>query len=168
MGAAPRAAPVATTIEGDDAVGRTSQITGEATVTRAGSSVTIETASFTVAVNTLKSDKSMRDEKIHSIGLESDRYPSATFTLSRPVTLAASAVEGHVAHTPVTGTFEIHGVSRSETIPVEFSLVGSTLSAVGALSFPWGTFGMSAPSIDGFVNVTEKATMEFDLRLQPS
>jgi len=148
-----------------DAVGRTSSITGAATLSESKATITITAASFEVAVNTLKSDRSMRDEKIHEIGLESDRYPTATFVLSSPVTLAKSAVTGRVARVPVTGVFTIHGVARRETLPVEFSLAGATLETAGSLTFPWGEFGMTAPSIGGFVNVTEHATMEFDLRL---
>jgi polyisoprenoid-binding protein YceI len=149
-----------------DAVGRTSRITGSATFTQSKGVVTITAASFDVAVDTLKSDRSMRDEKIHEIGLESSRYPTATFALSKPVVVPAGALAGRVAPVSVTGAFEIHGVSRQETLPVEMSLSGSTFQAVGSLTFPWDQFGMTAPSIGGFVNVTEKATMEFDLRLQ--
>ncbi len=149
-----------------DAVGRTSQITGAATLTSSDGRVTITAASFSVAVSTLKSDRSMRDEKIHEIGLESSRYPTATFVLSKPVTLPASASTGKVVRTSVSGVFNIHGTSKLETLPVEFSLSGSTLQAAGALTFPWSEFGMTAPSVGGFVTVTGKATMEFDLRLQ--
>jgi polyisoprenoid-binding protein YceI len=149
-----------------DAVGRTSQIAGSATFNESKGTVTITAASFDVAVGTLKSDRSMRDEKIHEIGLESSRYPTATFALSKPAIVPASALAGKVAPVSVTGTFEIHGVSKRETLPVEMSLSGSTFEAVGSLTFPWGEFGMTAPSIGGFVNVTEKATMEFDLHLQ--
>jgi polyisoprenoid-binding protein YceI len=149
-----------------DAVGRTSSVNGAATLAESKGTITITAASFEVAVNTLKSDRSMRDEKIHEIGLESDRYPTATFVLSTPVTFTTGAVTGHVARVPVTGVFDIHGTSKRETLPVEFSVVGSTIEAAGSLTFPWGEFGMSAPSVGGFVNVTEHATMEFDLRLQ--
>jgi polyisoprenoid-binding protein YceI len=149
-----------------DAVGRTAQITGSATFTESASKVTIQAASFDVAVSTLKSDRSMRDEKIHQIGLESSRYPTATFKLSKPVTLSPSAIKGKVARVSITGTFTIHGTTKTETIPVELSLSGSTFEAVGSLTFPWGEFGMTAPSVGGFVNVTGKATMEFDLHLQ--
>jgi polyisoprenoid-binding protein YceI len=148
-----------------DAVGRTSQITGSATLTKAASGVTIKAASFSVAVNTLKSDKSMRDEKIHQIGLESDRYPTATFALSSPITLPASALKGNVVHVSATGVFNINGVSKRETFPLEMTVSGATLAAAGSLTFPWSEFGMTAPSLGGFVNVTGKATMEFDLRL---
>jgi polyisoprenoid-binding protein YceI len=149
-----------------DAVGRTSQISGGATFSESNSTVTIAAASFDVSVDTLKSDRSMRDEKLHEIGLESNRYPTATFALSTPVTISASALKGSVAHVSVTGTFVIHGTSKKETIPVEMSLSGSMFEAAGSLTFPWSAFGMTAPSIGGFVNVTEKATMEFDLRMQ--
>ncbi len=149
-----------------DAVGRTSSITGAAALTESKGTITITAASFDVAVNTLKSDRSMRDEKIHEIGLDSNRYPMATFVLSTPVTLTNNAVAGRVARVSVTGVFTIHGSSKRETLPVEFSLTGSTLETAGSLTFPWSEFGMTAPSVGGFVNVTDKATMEFDLRLQ--
>jgi polyisoprenoid-binding protein YceI len=149
-----------------DAVGRTSQITGAATFAESKGMITITAASFDVAVNTLKSDRSMRDEKIHEIGLESSRYPTATFALSTPLVVTSTALKGNVTHVSVTGTFNIHGTSRKETVPVEISLSGSTFDAVGSLTFPWSEFGMTAPSLGGFVNVTEHATMEFDLRLQ--
>jgi polyisoprenoid-binding protein YceI len=149
-----------------DAVGRTSQLTGAASFSQSAGNVTIKTATFDVAVNTLKSDRSMRDEKIHEIGLESNLYPTATFSLTSPVVVSAGALKGKVAHVSVTGIFNIHGTAKKETLPVEIGLSGSTFEAVGSLTFPWSEFGMSAPSIGGFVNVTEKATMEFDLHLQ--
>lgn len=149
-----------------DAVGRTSSLTGTATIAQSHGSATITEASFKVAVSTLKSDRSMRDEKIHTIGLESDRYPTATFTLSAPLTLPATALSGNVAHLSATGALDIHGTSRRVTVPLELRLAGSTLQAAGSLSFPWSQFNMTAPSIGGFVTVTDKATLEFDLRLQ--
>ncbi len=149
-----------------DAVGRTSQMSGRATFTESHGTVTITAAAFTVAVNTLKSDRSMRDEKIHEIGLESDRYPNATFKLSSPLTLPARAVDGTIVHVRVTGVFNIHGTAKTETVPLEMRFSSSGVQAVGALTFPWSEFNMTAPSVGGFVNVTEKATMEFDLHLQ--
>ena len=148
-----------------DAVGRTSDITGAATVAESKDIVTISKASFVVAVNTLKSNESMRDQHIQTIGIQSATYPKATFVLSRPVTLPASALDGQSIHTSVTGVFNIHGTSRSETVPLQMRLSDSKIQAVGSLTFPWGLFNMSAPSVGGFVNVSSKATMEFELAL---
>ena len=152
----------------DDAVGRTSNITGEASVTKQGQIVTVTAAAFKVAVNTLKSDQAMRDQHIRTIGLQSDVYPTATFKLTKPVVLPASAVNGSIARVAVTGVFNIHGTARTETLPVELRVSSSSLEAVGSLTFPWGAFNMTAPSVGGFVSVESKATMEFDLRLKPA
>jgi polyisoprenoid-binding protein YceI len=148
-----------------DAVGRTSQITGSATFTESAGAISVTAASFDVDVLTLKSDRSMRDEKIKEIGLESSRYPTATFTLSKAISVPSSILKGTIVRVPTTGTFTIHGVSKQETLDVEMSASGSTVQAVGSITFPWSEFGMTAPSVGGFVNVTEHATMEFDLRL---
>src|SRR4029077_11101199 len=45
-----------------DAVGRTSSITGSATVTGSGDALTVSAASFSVDVSSLSSDRSMRDQ----------------------------------------------------------------------------------------------------------
>ena len=150
----------------NDAVGRTSQITGGATLKRSGGKVTVTAASFRIDVSTLTSDRAQRDARIHSIGLESDQYPTATFKLSQPITLPAGATDGKVTKIPATGAFTIHGTTKTETVPLQLSLTTTALQAVGSLTFPWNEFGMTAPSVGGFVNVTDKATMEFDLRLK--
>lgn len=150
----------------NDAVGRTSQITGGATLAKSGDRVTVTAAAFKIAVNTLTSDRAQRDQRIHSIGLESDQYPTATFKLTKAITLPTGATSGKVINIPATGAFTIHGTTKTETVPLQLSLTSTALQAVGSLTFPWAEFGMTAPSVGGFVNVTAKATMEFDLRLK--
>lgn len=151
-----------------DAVGRTSAITGGATLTGPNSALKVSKASFSVDVRTLKSDRSLRDEKLHSVGIESDTYPTAGFVLSSPIALPSAAVAGAAFHVSARGALTIHGVTKSETIPLAMRLSSDQLEAVGSITFPWSEFGMTAPSIGGFVNVTEHATMEFDLRLARS
>jgi polyisoprenoid-binding protein YceI len=149
-----------------DAVGRTSAITGTATFTQSGQVVTVRAASFKVDVSQLKSNEAMRDQHIRTIGIQSATYPTATFVQSTPLTLPTSAVNGDVVHTSVTGVFNLRGTSRRETVPLEMRLSNSEIDAVGSLTFPWSEFNMTAPSVGGFVSVTNHATMEFDLRLK--
>jgi len=149
-----------------DAVGRTSAITGTAMLAEAKHVVTITAASFKVDVSELKSDEAMRDQHIRTIGLQSATYPTATFVLSSPLRLPASAVGGDVINASVTGVFNIHGTSRRETVRLEMRLSSAEVQAVGSLTFPWSEFNMTAPSVGGFVSVSNRATMEFDLRLK--
>jgi polyisoprenoid-binding protein YceI len=151
-----------------DAVGRTSSITGAATLKGPNDALEVSTASFAVDLRTLKSDRGLRDEKLHSVGIESDTYPTATFVLRRPIDLPRTSPAGSAFHASATGALSLHGVTRRETIPLSMRLSGAQLEAVGSITFPWSDFEMTAPSIAGFVNVTARATMEFDLRLARS
>lgn len=148
-----------------DAVGRTSQITGGATIADQSGTATITAGSFTIAVNTLKSDQTMRDQHIQTIGLQSSTYPISTFVLSKPIALDASALSGQIVQSSATGVWKLHGTSRTVTIPLQLRISGTTMQAVGSIAFPWSFFNMTAPSVGGFVNVSDKATMEFDLKL---
>ena len=146
-----------------DAVGRTSAITGTLTLTQAASGYTVAASGFTVDVSKLTSDQSRRDQRIHSQGLESDRYPTATFKLTSPIALSADATSGQTIHVSATGDLTIHGVTKSVTIPIDARLTGSKIELVGSITFPLSQFGMTAPSIGGFVTVQNNATMEFQL-----
>ena len=149
-----------------DAVGRTSQITGTATITGSGTALTLSAASFSVDVQSLTSDQSMRDSHLQTLGLMSAQFPHATFVLSAPVTLPATATSGAEVQVPLQGALTIHGTTKTVTIHVQARLSGSEIEVVGSISFPWGEFNMQAPNIGGFVTVNSAATMEFDLFLK--
>jgi polyisoprenoid-binding protein YceI len=149
-----------------DAVGRTSSITGNMSLAQTATGYTVSAANFTVDVSTLTSDRTMRDQRIHSIGLQSDRYPTATFKLTSPITLPATASNGQVVQESAIGDLTIHGSTQSVTIPLQAKLSDSQIEVAGSISFPFSQFGMTPPSIGGFVSVQNNATMEFQLFFQ--
>jgi polyisoprenoid-binding protein YceI len=126
----------------------------------------LEAASFTVDVTTLTSDQTMRDQHLHTLGLESDTYRKATFVLSTPTALPGNVATGAAVPVTVTGAMTIHGTTKTVAIPMKARLSATTIEVVGSLTFPFEEFGMTAPSIGGFVTVQDNATMEFDLHLQ--
>lgn len=148
-----------------DAVGRTSAITGTFTLAQSAGGYSVTAATFTVDVTTLTSDQARRDQRIHSQGLESDRYPTSTFQLSTPIALPATAAAGQTIKVSASGVLTIHGVSKTVTIPIDARLSGSQIELVGSITFPFSDFGMTPPSIGGFVSVQPNATMEFQLNL---
>jgi polyisoprenoid-binding protein YceI len=149
----------------DDAVGRTSQITGGASLSDSAGTVSVTAASFVINVYSLKSNEAMRDEHIHTIGIQSAIYPKASFRLTSPLALPAAALRGGVVDVKAMGDLNMHGTTRLVSIPVELRLSPTEIRAVGSLTFPWGLFRMTAPSVGGFVSVENDATMEFDLVL---
>ena len=148
-----------------DAVGRTSAVTGTLTLAQAASGYSVTVANFSVDVSKLTSDQSRRDQRIHSQGLQSDRYPTATFKLTSPIALTTAAAGGQTVRVSATGDLTIHGVTRSVTIPIDARLNGARIELVGSITFPFSDFGMTPPSIGGFVSVQPSATMEFQLVL---
>jgi polyisoprenoid-binding protein YceI len=148
-----------------DAVGRTSDVTGQATLAAAGDSVRVDAASFTADVTTLKSDNDRRDARIRQMGIESDSYPTAAFTLTAPVDVPAEALTGATAQVSLTGDLTIHGMTKPVSIPAEARLADGVVEIVGSLTFPFADFGMTPPSVGDFVKVEPDATLEFLLRL---
>jgi polyisoprenoid-binding protein YceI len=148
-----------------DAVGRTSAISGDAVFSESAGVVTATSASIDTNVYDLKSNEQLRDEHIHTIGIQSATYPEATFVLTKPLVLPKSALDGAIVDTAVTGKLTMHGTTKLVTIPSQIRLSNSEIQVVGSLTFPWGLFNMTAPSVGGFVSVTAHATMEFDLVL---
>lgn len=149
-----------------DAVGRTSHIAGTATITGSGGALAVSAAHFVVQVNTLTSDQQMRDDHIHTIGLESDTYPTATFVLDAPVTLPATVTSGATVSVAASGMLTIHGSTQAVTIPLKADLSGAQIEVSGSITFPFEKFGMQVPNVLGFVSVVDSATMEFDILLQ--
>jgi polyisoprenoid-binding protein YceI len=143
-----------------DAVGRTPDVTGTVTIEDA----TVTAADFEVDVTTLTSDEDRRDNRIRTSGLESDRFPTATFTLTAPIDIGDA--DAATATVDAVGNLTIHGVTRSVTIPIEAARNGALLELVGSITFPFSDFDMTAPSVGGFVTVEDDATLEFKILLE--
>lgn len=148
-----------------DAVGRTSAVSGSATIEPDGTGLRVSAAVFEVDLTKLQSDDGRRDNRIRSMGVESDRFPTATFTLTAPVSVGADAVTGTTVDVSLTGDLTIHGVTKSVTIGGQARLNDDRIEIVAALMFPFSDFGMTPPSIAGFVQVQEDATLEVFLSL---
>jgi polyisoprenoid-binding protein YceI len=99
----------------------------------------------------------MRDE-----GLQTDQFPTATFTLTKPVEIPAAALAGTASDVTLTGDLTLHGVTRSVEIPAQAQLVDGTIQVAGSLGFPLSDYSITAPNIGGFiVSIADTGTLEF-------
>ena len=146
-----------------DAVGRTGAITGQVTINDAGGSYSAKNATFTVDVSQLKSGEDRRDNKIRSIGLETDKYPQATFAAAGPIAIPPDAADGKTVTVQAEGDLNLHGVTRKVSIPLEVRRNGPQIEIAGTYQFSWSDFGMTAPSVPPFVSVTGNPTLELKL-----
>jgi polyisoprenoid-binding protein YceI len=148
-----------------DAVGRTSAVTGTATLEAAGGTVKVTAATFEADLTQLTSDEGRRDNRIRTIGLQSSQFPTATFTLTTPIEVPPAALTGTAVDVSISGDLTIHGVTKSVTITGQAQLNGDRIELAASLTFPFSDFGMTPPNIAGFVSVQDKATLEVLLSL---
>ena len=148
-----------------DAVGRTNAITGQVTITEEGGAYRARNANFTVDVSQLKSNEARRDNRIRTIGLETDKYPQAAFVAAGPIDIPRDAVDGKVVTVQADGDMTLHGVTKKVSIPLEVQRKGDQVRIVGSYDFTWSDFGMTAPSVPPFVSVTGNPKLEFDVTL---
>jgi polyisoprenoid-binding protein YceI len=148
-----------------DAVGRTSAITGQVTISEEAGSYRAKNANFNVDVSKLKSNEDKRDNRIRTTGLETDRYPQATFAVTKPIDIPGDAVDGKVVNVQADGDMTMHGVTRKVSIPLQVQRSGDQIRIVGNYDFTWDEFGMTAPSVQPFVSVTGNPKLEFDVML---
>jgi polyisoprenoid-binding protein YceI len=148
-----------------DAVGRTSAVTGSATLEASGDALAVTAASFEADLGQLESDEGRRDNRIRTMGLESDQFPTGSFVLTETIDVPADALTGSTVDVTLSGDLTIHGVTRSVSIPAQARLNGDRIEVVGALTFPFSDFGMTPPDVAGFVQVEDDATLELLLSL---
>ena len=148
-----------------DAVGRTSSITGSATVASSGGTLSLTAAEFSVDMTSLASDRRMRDNRLRSDGIETDAFPTSTFRLTQPVAIPAAATRGAQVSITLHGDLTLHGVTKTVDIAATEQLNGSLIQVLGSYDFPFSDFGINAPNIGGFVSVEDHGTLEFLVNL---
>jgi polyisoprenoid-binding protein YceI len=148
-----------------DAVGRTTVVTGQATIEDRSGAYRATNANFTVDLSQLKSDRAQRDNRIRSMGLETGKYPQATFAAAGPIGIPADAVNGKAVTVQADGDLTLHGVTKKVSIPLQVQRDGAQIKIVGSYQFHWSDFNMSAPSVQPFVSVTGDPLLEFELHL---
>ena len=124
---------------------------------------TVEAVRATVDMTQLTSDKAMRDARMHTIGLETDRFPSATFALTSPISFASAPDAGTVVTTTATGDLTLHGVTRSVTLDIQAKWTADGITVVGSVPIVMADFAITPPNVGGFVSVEDHGTMEFQL-----
>jgi polyisoprenoid-binding protein YceI len=147
-----------------DAVGRTTDVTGSITVEADGDATSLTAATIEVDTTTIASDEDRRDNRLRSEGLQTDQFPTATFTLTQPVEVPATAIAGTASDVTLVGDLTLHGVTKSVEIPAQAQLVNGTVSVAGSVSFPLADFDITAPNVGGFIiSIADTGALEFSV-----
>jgi polyisoprenoid-binding protein YceI len=146
-----------------DAVGRTTAIDGDLTI----KGLQITAVDVTADLSQLTSDKSMRDERLRTMGLETDAFPQAEFVLESPIGFASQPSEGETVSAAAEGTLTLHGVTTAICVPVQASWTNGSIQVLGSVGITFADYQIDPPS-SGFVSVQDHGTMEFQLTFVPT
>ena len=149
-----------------DAVGRTDQVRGDLLVAGQPGSYTVSDINIEVDMTSLTSDSERRDNALRDRGLETDRFPTATFVSPGLRNLPADVRPGQTIDLMLDGDLTIHGVTRHVSIPVEARLDSRTIEVVGSLTIPMADFEIQPPNVANIVTVEPTGTLEFRLLLE--
>jgi polyisoprenoid-binding protein YceI len=141
------------------AVGRSPAVAGTLSVD--GSNVSA--ANIDVDVTKLKSDQVQRDNQVKSQGLQTDTFPTATFVLTKPVTLPSPPALGTPVSLQAMGNLTMHGVTRPATFNLMARWNGDTIDVAGSTPIVLADYGMKPPAVGNFVNVDDHGTVELQL-----
>jgi polyisoprenoid-binding protein YceI len=137
------------------AVGRTGAVAGGVTV----DGRRIVRADLRADMRQVRSDEARRDNTLRHRAIETDRYPTARFTLTAPVAISARAQRA-------PGTLTLHGRRAPIAVTVRGQrLAGGRLELVGSAPIRFASFAIEPPSIAGFVTVRDRGLLEFRLVL---
>ncbi len=142
------------------AVGRTGDVTG--TITIEGD--TLVAAEFSVDLSTITTNESRRDDRVQS-ALETGQFPTATFTLTEPVSLGAAATTGEAVSVSAVGDLTIHGVTNQVTFALDAQLVGDTIVVVGSTDILFSDYGVQVPDSQVVLSVEDHGVVEMQLLL---
>lgn len=144
--------------QGNEAVGRTSAITGSITVS--GTSVT--GGSFSVDMTTVASDETRRDGQFNGRIMETSLYPTAAFKITQPIDFGSIPADGRRRILKATGELTLHGVTRTVRFDVTGQVSGSTVQVAGSIPITFADWNISNPSF-GPVTTRDNGVLEFAL-----
>ena len=141
------------------AVGRSPAVTGTMSIV----DTTVTAVDVEVDTTKLKSSSGLRDGRIKTMGLETVRFPTASFSLTNPVEVPGSLTPGVSTTLDANGDLTLHGVTKPVTLALTACWTGTVVRVDGSTPVLMADYAISPPSIGGIVSVDDHGVLEFQL-----
>jgi polyisoprenoid-binding protein YceI len=146
--------------QSNEAVGRTSSVTGTATVK--GTSVI--DAKFIADLTTVASDENRRDGQFQGRIMNTAQYPTATLTLTSPIKLGSLPAVGTKTTVTVNADLTMHGVTKAVSFQMEGVYNGASIQVAGSIPIVFADWDIPNPSF-GPVTTDDNGALEFSIGL---
>lgn len=142
--------------QANDAVGRTSSITGSMTINGAA----VSAVELSVDMKSVKSDSGQRDGQFQGRIMNTATFPTATFTLTQPLTLSAVPSDNSIVDAKATGSLTMHGVTKPVTFDLKAQRDGADIKVNGSIPIVFADYNIGNPSA-GPATTEDHGVIEF-------
>jgi polyisoprenoid-binding protein YceI len=139
------------------AVGRTSDVSGSMTITHRA----VTAASFSVQMDTIKSDQSERDVQFNGRIMDTATYPTGTLKLTGPIRLGTLPALGVIRTYAATGELTLHGHTRLVRLALQAERTSAGIEISGSIPILFAHWDIPNPSFAGFVTTQNHGELEF-------
>jgi polyisoprenoid-binding protein YceI len=149
------------------AIGVTKQVSGEVMIDYANpqnSSI----GPITIDISQFTSDSNRRDNAIRDRFLESAKFPTATFTVTKIEGLPATGEEGVDYPLKITGDLTVKETTKSVTFATTVRLEGETLTGTATTTILMSDFGVGPISIAGILETQDEVKIKIDFVARPA
>ena len=143
------------------AAGRSRSVTGQLVI----GGTTVRSASFRVPMASIHTDSAQRDAQFDGRIMDVAAYPTGSFRLTRPISLAPVPAAGTIRTYTATGNLTLHGQARAVTFPLRAERTVTGIEVQGSIPVLFARWGIPNPSFTGFVTTQNHGTLEFLLDL---
>jgi polyisoprenoid-binding protein YceI len=143
------------------AVGRTSKVWGSLTIS--GGSVT--KGSFTADMASVVSDQPQRNAQFDGRIMDVSAYPTASFTLTKPIALGSLPSDGQTKSFVAAGDLTMHGVTKPVTFTLEAERLRAGIYVLADIHILFANWDIANPSFAGLVTTRDYGTLEILLHL---
>jgi polyisoprenoid-binding protein YceI len=139
-----------------EAVGRTTDVTGDLVI----DGTTVTTTKVVVDMKTVTSDQGNRDNQFQGRIMDTAKYPTSTFELTKPIDLGTVPAEGQAVTKAATGKLTLHGVTKEVSVDLTAKRSGATIQVQGSIPITFDEWEIPAPSF-GPAQVEDNGELEF-------
>lgn len=150
----------------NDAVGKTSQVTGGIAIGDNGQIIPGE-SKFVVNAASLASDRDRRDGYVRSRTLQTDQHPTVEFSPTSVTGLPRTLPTSGSHAFEMIGNLTIRGVTRPATWKVTARPAAGEVSGTAWTQFTFADFNIDQPRVSIVLSVADTIRLEYDFRLVP-
>ena len=144
-----------------ETVGRSSEVTGSLKILDSE----ITQATFEVNMKTFQSDSGGRDAQFNGRIMDTEKYPTANFMLTEPITIGDKPRNGLTINIIATGNLTLRGTTKEVTLSLSSTLQNSVITVIGQIQIQFDEWKIPNPSVPlVFIYTESHCILEFSLK----